>query len=287
MSSVLVMAVVGAVFGLGLFAIWFGATQPARSLAEVSESLQYGSSAQHGSGPALWRTEMRRSRRRWGAALELCEQTPEEFVRGRLVLTVEFAALPLVVWTGGVVGVLPKLASGEVWVAVALVAGAAGWALSGVILRREANERAEEFNSGLAGFAELIALLVAGGAGLETATEEAAKTGSGQVYRHLQAAVAASAARREPPWTAMQHLGERLELDDLVQFAQSMALASDGTQVSDALVERAAAARERDLSRQLAQAEATSEAMVVPVTLMLAGVFILIGFPVVVALTTL
>lgn len=287
MSPIILAGLVGALCGAGIFAVWFGATHPEQSLAEVNESVQHGAGERVSAVSSLWRSELRRSRRRWSAALELCEQTSESFVRGRILLTIEFAVIPLIVWLTGAIGILPRIAGGGLWLPLTIAGAGLGWVAAAATLRREAKRRADEFNAGLAGYSELIALLVAGGAGLETAAEEAAKAGQGQVFRHLRSAIAAASARREPPWTSIARLGERLELDDLVQFGQSMALAADGAQISDALIARAEVARERDLTRQLSRAESTSETMVVPVTLMLAGVFVLIGFPIVVAMTAL
>lgn len=281
-------ALAGTIGGLGLIAIWIGVSRPVATLGELAASTETAVLRRRGrSRFGAMRSLTAAARQRWGVELELCEESAERFVSGRLLLAIELALLPLLALGATVLGVLPHFASSPTLVFASIVGGAVGWGFGALQLKAEASRRRQEFTDALATYTDLVGILVSGGSGIETALRSAAAIGNGPAFRHLNAAIDASETRREPPWGTLLQLGERLDIDDLVDFGSSMELAAEGSHIVDALQAKAAGMRERDMNRDIADAEVRSEAMVLPISIMLAGVFILIGFPVFVALTRL
>ena len=118
---------------------------------------------------------------------------------------------------------------------------AAGWFYARVDLAADAQRARREFRHALAGYLELVTILMAGGAGVETAMFDAADVGHGPAFRHLRAALSAAQARREPPWRALGQLGDQLGVGELEELEASMTLAGEGAQVRDSLTAKAAA----------------------------------------------
>jgi Flp pilus assembly protein TadB len=219
------------------------------------------------------------------ADLAICERTLDKYVQDRFVWALLGAAPGLalaILAAGGVVTAVPPAV-----LFVGLVAGAAGgWLYARVDLRSDAEKARREFRHALAAYLELVAILMAGGAGVETAMFDAVDTGRGAAFRHLRSALSAAQARREPPWQFLGDLGHHLGIIELEELGSSMTLAGGGAVVRDSLVAKAGAIRNRDLAEQEYEAQSRSETMVLPVALMFAGFLILIGYPALSALST-
>lgn len=281
-----IAALAGGGLGLGLVLLWVGLSRPAVSLSEFAATVESANLRRRSGGRfGLFNSLTAANRRRWAVELELCEESAERFVTGRLLLALELAVLPYILLFAGNIGVIPKFGTSGVYFVASIAGGALGWLVGAWQLREEAAKRRTDFTDALATFTDLVAILVSGGSGIETALRSAAGVGSGPAFRHLNAAIDASETRRQAPWSALLQLGERLGIEDLVDFASSMELAAEGSHVVDALQAKAGAIRDRDMNREIAEAEARSETMVLPISIMLAGVFLLIGFPIFIALT--
>jgi Flp pilus assembly protein TadB len=184
------------------------------------------------------------------------------------------AALLLFAMTGTSVAVGPG-----VLVAGGIVAAGVGWLYARVDLHSDAERARREFRHSLAAYLELVTILMAGGAGVETAMFDAVDAGQGRALRHVRSALSAAQARREPPWAQLGELGHRLGVPELEELHASMSLAGDGARVRDSLVAKARGIRLRDLAQIESEAQARSETMVLPVVLMFAGFLLLIGYP--------
>jgi len=217
--------------------------------------------------------------------LAVCERSIDRWAQDRLVWAALGASVPaglLVLAVRGVVTVVP---AGVMIVAIPLGA-VAGWLYARLDLASDAGTARRAFRHALSGYLELVTILIAGGAGIETAMFDAAAAGQGRAFRHLRTALSAAQAQREPPWQLLGQLGERLGIDELSELHASMALAGDGAQVRDTLTAKAAGIRMRDLAQLESEAQARSETMVLPVALMFAGFLLLIGYPALAALST-
>jgi hypothetical protein len=159
------------------------------------------------------------------------------------------------------------------------IGAVAGWFYALVSLHADAEARRRDFRHTLAAYLELVTILMAGGAGIETALYEAAAIGRGPAFRHIQAALSAARARREAPWSLLGSLGGRLGVVELQELEAAMSLAGDGARVRDSLVAKAESMRGKDLAQIEAEAQRRSETMVLPVAMMFAGFLLLIGYP--------
>jgi hypothetical protein len=155
-----------------------------------------------------------------------------------------------------------------------------------VDLASDAAKARREFRHALAAYLRLVTILMAGGAGVETAMFDAATIGQGRAFRQVQAALSAAQARREAPWRQLGALGQRLGVRELDELQAAMTLAGGGAQVRESLIAKAEAIAERDLADTEAAAQARSETMVLPVALMFAGFLLLIGYPALAALSS-
>jgi Flp pilus assembly protein TadB len=219
------------------------------------------------------------------ADLAVCERGTAEWVQHRLTWTLlgtaPGIALVLLSAVGSVSAVPPTVG------VLAIPAGAvAGWSYARVDLAGDARRARRDFRHALASYLELVTILMAGGAGVETAMFDAADVGRGPAFRHLRAALTAAQARREPPWRALGELGARLGVAELQELEASMTLAGEGAQVRESLTAKANAIRGKDLAQLETEAQARSETMVLPVVLMFAGFLVLIGYPALAALST-
>ena len=218
------------------------------------------------------------------ADLAVCERTTQRFIVDRLTwagLGAAAGALVLLLRPFGVFTFVPTSLA-----LVALPVGAlAGWLYALADLRSDAARARREFTHSLAAYLELVSILMAGGAGVETALHEAASIGSSGGFRHLRAALSAAAARREPPWSTFGELGRRIGVTELEQLEASMTLAGSGARVKESLRVRAEGMRERDLAAQETAANSRSETMVLPVAMMFAGFTILLGYPAIAGLS--
>ena len=217
--------------------------------------------------------------------LAVCERDLGKYVQDRALWAAMFGApgavLLLLSVGGNVSFVAPSL------LLLAVVGGAAGgWFYARVDLGSDATRARREFRHALAAYLELVTILMAGGAGVETAMFDAAAVGHGPAFGQLRTALTAAQARREPPWRTLGELGTRLGVNELIELEASMTLAGGGAHVRDSLNAKAHAIRTKDLAQLESDAEAKSETMGLPVAMMFAGFLLLIGYPALAALST-
>ncbi len=219
------------------------------------------------------------------ADLAVLERSLDKYLEGRLTWSMLAAAPGLAFLMLAATGSFTLLSPAVLLVTV--VGGAiSGWFYALIDLHSDAEKARRDFRHALAAYLELVTILMAGGAGVETAVFDAASAGHGPAFRHIRSALTAAQARRQPPWKLLGELGDRLGVSELVELHSSMTLAGDGAQVRNSLGAMAAGMRRRDLAQIETEAQSKSEAMVLPVALMFAGFLILIGYPALSALTT-
>jgi tight adherence protein C len=278
----LAMVLAGCIAGAGVVLMARGAMSPAPRLEDLVAELHR---------PRSTVTMTRRDRldaagerfALWGvgeaADLEVCERTVSKFTQDRITWSVLCAAPGLLALALRPIGAFDWLTTPTL-LAATLLGAVAGWFYALIDLRSDAARARREFTSSLASYLDLVSILMAGGAGVETALFEAAQIGRGRGYRHLRAALSAAHARRHGPWQEFGELGRRLGVQELENLEASMALVSEeGARIRESLTTRAETMRERDMLEQEAQAHARSETMVLPVAMMFAGFMVLIGYP--------
>lgn len=212
------------------------------------------------------------------ADLELVGRTPDQHAMRTLGAVAALAVVPVaaagVAGIGGVdIGVAPVL--------LATVAmGALGVVVPDVEVRGEARERRAVFVHALSSFLDATAVLLAGGAGTETALHAAAALGDSWPQQRLRTALDRCRLTGQTPWEVLGDLGDRLAIDELSQLATSLQLAGEhGARVRLTLTERARALRAAQLAAVEGRARAVTEQMSVPVALLAVAFMLFVGFP--------
>jgi Flp pilus assembly protein TadB len=129
-------------------------------------------------------------------------------------------------------------------------------------------------------FLDLVNVLLAGGAGVETALLAAAEAGDGWSFEQIRIAIARAQSARRSYWDSLRELGEELGVDALVEVAHSVQIAGEhGGRVRQSLSARAQALRQRNLSRIEFEAEERTERMGLPMVVLFIGFVLLVGYP--------
>jgi Flp pilus assembly protein TadB len=168
---------------------------------------------------------------------------------------------------------------------VVLVGAVLGAAVVGLVLpdrrlRTTATRRRTDSTAALSSYLDLVTVLLAGGAGLETALHAAADAGGGWTYEQLRAALVRARTTRQSVWTCFAELGKRTGIDELVELSASVQLAGQqGARIALSLATRATTLRARVLAGIEAEAHSASERMGLPTVLMFVGFLFLLGFP--------
>jgi Flp pilus assembly protein TadB len=286
--NLLVAALAGGLFGAGLLLAIRGVRVHPAPLGELFADLHHPRTPSAARRTTWWQ--------RAGALiggvglagrdgdLAVCERSRAKFVGDRATWAALGAAAGSALLILRPVGVFTFVPTAAAWAAIP--AGAvAGWFYALADLRSDAARHRRDFVHSLAAYLELTSILMAGGAGVETALHEAAAIGSSPGFRHLRASLSAAAIRREPPWSAFGELGRRIGVRELERLEAAMTLAGSGARVKESLRVRAEGLRERDLAAQEAAAHARSETMVLPVAMMFAGFVLLLGYPAIAGLS--
>lgn len=194
-------------------------------------------------------------------------------------------------WGGAPVGLsLVAGTAGARWspglVVLAAVAGLlGGWFLSDHQLRDRAENRRLEFRSTLVTYLQLVAILLAGGAGTNQALHDAALYGHGWAFAVIRRSLRESVARGRSPWVGFAATADRLGLVQLRELAASMQLAGEsGAHVRRSLLAKAESLRIHELTEIESEAARSSEKMGGPVGAMVIGFVIVMGYPAVVAI---
>ncbi|MBS3939872.1 MAG: type II secretion system F family protein [Actinobacteria bacterium] len=210
--------------------------------------------------------------------LRVTGRTREQHLADKLTAAVVGLTLPpvllLIVSLGGVHMPLAFV------VLAATGLAATGFVLPDLLMRRRAAERRRGFRYALSSYLDLVNVILAAGAGVETALADAADAGHGWAFAQLRSALARARLAGESPWRAFRRLGEDLDLPELRETASGLALAgTHGARVRASLQARAQAMRSRDLADMEGHAEAATERMSVPSVVLVVGFIVFVGYP--------
>ncbi|MCU1398984.1 MAG: secretion system protein [Acidimicrobiales bacterium] len=161
---------------------------------------------------------------------------------------------------------------------VAALAG--GFVTPDLTLRTHAARRRDAFRHALSSYLDLVNVLLAGGAGIETSLEAGAQAGDGWAFEQLRNSLVRARSLRQSPWACFTELGERIGVQELSEIAASVQLAGEqGARVKLSLAAKASALRAHQMARIEADAQAATERMGVPTVLMFIGFIVLLGYP--------
>jgi Flp pilus assembly protein TadB len=217
--------------------------------------------------------------------LELVERTPERHAFDKLLgalaglLVPNLAALALIM-----VGL--DLPTGMVAV-LSLATCAAGFVMADFLLRDEAERRRRAFRHALSSYLDLVNVLLAGGAGIETALHAAADAGDGWGYQLIRSELRRARLTGQSPWDTFGRLAERLDVTELAELAASVSLAgSHGARIRASLAAKADTLRGHQIAETESAAEAATERMTVPVAVLLFGFLVFVAYPAIAQITS-
>ena len=218
------------------------------------------------------------------AELELVDRTPERHAFDKLLGAVAGLLVPNLAAVGltltgmvmpvGVIGVM------------SLATAAAGFILPDFLLRDEAEKRRRAFRHALSSYLDLVNVLLAGGAGIETALHAAADAGDGWGYRTIRSELRRARLTGQSPWDTFAGLAERLGVTELAELAASVSLAgSHGARIRASLAAKADTLRGHQIAETESAAEAATERMTIPVAVLLFGFLVFIAYPAIAQIT--
>ena len=277
MTSMLVALIGAAAIG-GLLLVMIGLIGRRPSLTDTAAALHRPRQPGRRHEPGWLRPLLGAGSPQRDADLAVCERDGRRWVQDRL----KWAAFGSGMGVGGTVMVPFAAGSNLSMIAAGLVtiAGAVGgWFYAVVDLHADAEKARRNVRHAVATYLELVTILMAGGAGPESAMFSAAGVGHGPAFRHLRSTLAAAQVRQEAPWALLAALGSRLGVVELVELGSSLTLAGGGAQVKDSLSAKASSIRNKDLAQTESEAQARSETMALPVVMMFTAFLLLLGYP--------
>lgn len=168
----------------------------------------------------------------------------------------------------------------DVPVLAGLVLAALGFLTPDLDVRAKAARLRREFRDALSAFLDLVWITLAGGAGVEAALGDAAAVGAGPAFDKIRRALHAAQLTRTTPWTTLRRLGEELGIAELSELAASISLAgTEGARVRASLAAKAQALRTHQVADAETDAQAATERMALPVTLLFLGFLGFIAYP--------
>ncbi len=163
---------------------------------------------------------------------------------------------------------------------VSLVFGPIAVLIPMFAVRAEAAERRRSFRHALGCFLDLVAVRLAGGAGVDSALAGSAAAGDGWAFAEIRQALTEARLRGEPSWAGLATLGESIGASELQELAASAGLAGDeGARVRVSIAAKARSIRLRGLADAESAAQSASERMSLPVVLLMTGFIVFLGYP--------
>lgn len=194
-------------------------------------------------------------------------------------------ALPMFAYAGltaGGVNVSPVAA-----VVAAVVLAAGGFLYPDLPLAEQVEQRRQGFRHALSSWLDLVTIILAGGGGIETALTGAANAGGGWAFDEIRLALRRAELTGRPPWDLLDELGSTLGVTELQELAASVRLAGgQGAKIRQSLAAKADALRAQQAADIETSAETRTEKMIVPVTVMVLGLTLFIGFGAIDAIST-
>lgn len=296
--TTLVMVLLGAGVGLGVLLTWRALAPRHPSIEAVLAGLARPGiaidDAASGSGSGLDRLGGTARRlvevlgydaERHHQELELVGRTAERHAFDKLLGAIAGLLVPNLVGTALVLlGVPVPLGAIAMF---SLATTAAGFLLPDLLLRDEAEKRRRAFRHTLSSYLDLVNVLLAGGAGIETALHAAADAGDGWGYQTIRAELRRARLTGQSPWDTFAQLADRLDINELAELAASVSLAgSHGARIRASLAAKADTLRGHQVAETESAAEAATERMTVPVAVLLFGFLVFIAYPAVIQITS-
>lgn len=163
---------------------------------------------------------------------------------------------------------------------VGLLVGVAMWFVPDAQLAKRASRARAEATQAIMAYAELAAMERVSSSGAQDTLERPAEVGSGWVFRRIQAALLQARLDRVPAWEALRRIAEELDVPAAEDIADIVSSAgTDGAAIYSTLRSRAESLANEQAAADQARANAASESLIVPVTLLSMVLLVFFGFP--------
>jgi len=217
--------------------------------------------------------------------LYLVGRTPEHHAFDKLIGAIAGLLVPNLTAIGltlmGMALPIPAIA------VLSLSTGFAGFILPDFLLRDEAERKRRAFRHTLSSYLDLVNVLLAGGAGIETALHAAADAGDGWGYQTIRSELRRARLTGQSPWDTFAELADELGVTELAELAASVSLAgSHGARIRASLAAKADTLRGHQIAETESAAEAATERMTVPVAVLLFGFLVFIAYPAIAQITS-
>lgn len=211
--------------------------------------------------------------------LRVTRRNVEQHVLAKVTMALIFGVFT------GIVCLLLRVSPGLL-VVLPLLFATIGFLVPELTLTGEARDARRAFRHAYGAYLDLVNVMLAAGAGPESALHIAADSGAGWAFAEIRNALAAARSTRRSIAEAMNQLGNELEVSELNELAASVALVgSQGARIRASLTAKADSLRSQQVSETEAQAEAATERMTIPVVVLLFGFLLFLAYPAVVKIT--
>lgn len=284
----------GALVGLGLVGLVRGLSASPPSLEVLAAALDRPVDVRPPTGPPgrrhdrlgaelIVRIESSRlaGHPRWsdlGSCLAVTGESPEQFVTKVILAGTAGLLAPATLWAfSRVVGSAVPFGLAVV---AGLVVGPLGAAAPWLGLLGRAKARRRHFCSVVSSFVDLVTLSLAGGVGIEGALLAASQVSPDWAAHRMGRVLLRARDSGESPWSALGRLGHELGVPELVELSSTLQLAgTEGTRIRQSLSARAVALRRHEQAEAESAANATTERLFLPGSLLLVGFLLFVGYP--------
>ncbi|MFJ2191649.1 hypothetical protein ACIOJE_27570 [Kitasatospora sp. NPDC087861] len=210
--------------------------------------------------------------------LDLTGQSPGNFVAAKTAMAAGGLLLPslltaILVLGGWDLGLTVPALTGP---AIA----AAAWFVPDLALRDKAKRAREEATTAVVAYMELVAMERASDAGAADALERPADVADGWVFRRIQQALLRARLDREPPWEGLRAFGRDTGVTAAEDIADIVSISGrDGAAIYETLRARSESLAGELAAAEQARANAATESMAVPVTLLSMVLLAYFAFP--------
>ena len=217
--------------------------------------------------------------------LRILDKPLERHAYEKVLGAVAGFALPLLVVAVLAVG---GVAVSPLWpLGAGLLLAVGGFFYPDLPLSEQVTRRQQAFRHALSSYLDLVTIILAGGGGIESALAGAAEAGDGWAFAELRTALRRAELTGRTPWELFDELGETLGVDELRELAASVSLAGGhGAKVRQSLAAKADALRAHQAAEVETMADTRTEKMIVPVTVMIVGLTLFIGYGAIEAIST-
>lgn len=267
--------IVGSLLAVGVLLV-LGAVRP-RGLAVALSN--FGGVA--GQPETIARRVLRLASTRFAPApsdLAVTDRSIESFALERLVCMMVGAGIPIGF------GVMTHLGGLKTPMSLTLlmvpIGAVAGAMIPVVTVRQSATLARRDFRSSLSAYLDLVSIMLAGGAGAETALVAAARVGSGRTFTVVTDCLEVARSSRRSLWSVLSEEGDRLGIIELPELASTIQLSGEqGARMTASLTAKARSMRNKQMADIEAAANAATERMGLPMVLMFMGFLVLLGYP--------